>query len=245
MRNGEKIFWGSLFLLTAVAIIAGQLGYLDGFSFWSILVSLGVLGILLSGIHKRRWGTLLFSLAFLCIINARPLGIENLTPWPVLGAALFGAIGLNILFPLKKGKKSAVSVIGLSQNSSSQEETFLEEDGSEIVRCEVNFQSSVKYLHCQALRRASFESSFGSLTIYFTDARLYEGRAEVKVDVSFGSMELYVPANWLVVDNVSSSFSHASQDGIPRPGKEEGTDGVPVLSLTGDVSFGTLEIHYL
>ena len=52
MKSGKKIFWGSLFLLAAVAIIAGQLGYLKGFSFWSVLVSLGVLGVLLDGIRK-------------------------------------------------------------------------------------------------------------------------------------------------------------------------------------------------
>ena len=242
MKSGKKIFWGSLFLLAAVAIIAGQLGYLKGFSFWSVLVSLGVLGVLLDGIRKRNWGTILFSLAFLCIINARPLGLERLTPWPVLGAALLGTIGLNLLFPSRKWRKSGINVIGLPQNSSSENyEESVEEDGSESVRCEVCFQSSVRYLHCQALRCARLESSFGSLSVYFTDTRLYEGRAEVKVDVSFGSMELYIPAGWRVVSSVSSSVGHDSEDGTPMKAEEDG----PVLSISGDVSFGSLEIHYL
>lgn len=40
-----------------------------------------------------------FSVAFLAIVNSRLLGIEKLVPWPVLGAALLGTIGLNMLFP--------------------------------------------------------------------------------------------------------------------------------------------------
>ena len=63
----------------------------------------------------------------------------------------------------------------------------------------------------------------------------------MKVDVSFGSMELYIPAGWRVVSSVSSSFGHDSEDGTPMKAEEDG----PVLSISGDVSFGSLEIHYL
>ena len=42
---------------------------------------------------------MLFSLAFLIIVNDELLGLEAITPWPVLGAALLGSLGLNLLFP--------------------------------------------------------------------------------------------------------------------------------------------------
>lgn len=38
-------------------------------------------------------------LAFLIIVNDKVLGMEAITPWPVLGAAVLGSIGLKFLFP--------------------------------------------------------------------------------------------------------------------------------------------------
>ena len=98
----KNVFWGVLFLLGACAVIAGRLGFLDGIGFWSILFSLVLAAVLIRGIVRRSWGMILFSVAFLCIVNDRLLGIEKLTPWPVLGAALLGTIGLNLLFPDRK-----------------------------------------------------------------------------------------------------------------------------------------------
>ena len=104
MRDRKNVFWGILFLLGACAVIAGQLGFLEGIGFWSILFSLVLAAVLIRGIIRRSWGMILFSIAFLCIINDRLLGIEKLTPWPVLGAALLGTIGLNLLFPRRNWK---------------------------------------------------------------------------------------------------------------------------------------------
>ena len=240
MKNGKKFFWGILFLLAAAAIIAGQLGYLKGFGFWSVLLSLGILGLLIDGIRKRSWGQILFSLAFLCIVNAGALGLERIAPWPVLGAAFLGTIGLNLLIPGKKSWLRHANAARISDNSGAEEyEISQEEGGSENVRCEVSFHSIVKYLHCPALRRASLECSFGSLSLYFSDVELFEGRAHADVDVSFGSMELYVPANWRVINNVSSSFGHSALDESPlKPDAD-----APVLTVSGDVSFSSLEIH--
>ena len=53
---------------------------------------------LVKSLRKLEWTGILFSLAFLAIIYADMLHIEHLTPWPVLGAALLGSIGLNMIF---------------------------------------------------------------------------------------------------------------------------------------------------
>ena len=100
MKNGKKIFWGVLFLLGAVALIVGQMGYLGDLNFWSVLITIGLIGFLLEGVADRNFGMILFALAFLAITNDKLLGIEELTPWPVLGAALLGTIGLDILLGL-------------------------------------------------------------------------------------------------------------------------------------------------
>ena len=254
MRDRKNVFWGILFLLGACAVIAGQLGFLEGIGFWSILFSLVLAAVLIRGLVRRSWGMILFSIAFLCIVNDRLLGIEKLTPWPILGAAFLGTIGLNLLFPGRSWKhmnrhriimKNSSPVSGDAEGSASEDaedsayETRIGDDGAESIRCEVNFHSCVKYLQSSALQHVHLENSFGSLVIYFTDCALWQRRGAVDVEVSFGTAELYVPASWHVVCNVSSSFGSVNEHGRPALSSEE------VLTITGDVSFGSLEIHYI
>ncbi len=262
MRNRKNVFWGILFLLGACAVIAGGLGFLEGLGFWSILFSLALAAVLIRGIVRRSWGMILFSAAFLCIVNGRLLGIEALTPWPVLGAALLGTIGLNILFPRHEWKNHGWHRIGMkkecsrwaedddfqsaeddgSQSKGADDfiyETHIDEDGSESVRCEGSFHSCVKYLQSSALKYVHLENSFGSLAIYLTDSLLWQHQGTVYVDVSFGTTELYIPSSWHVLCNASSSFGGINEHGRPAQTSED------VLTITGDVSFGALEIHYI
>ena len=98
-RKTRNIFWGILFLLGALALLLGKLGYLNGMGFWSVFISVILAGCLINGILRRSFGGILFSLAMLIIINDELLHMEAITPWPVLGAALLGTIGLHFLFP--------------------------------------------------------------------------------------------------------------------------------------------------
>lgn len=79
-RQHKKIFWGILFLLGAAALLIGGLGHLEGFSFWTILFSIALLGCLVDGILDRSFGQILFSLAIFIIINDDFLHLEAITP---------------------------------------------------------------------------------------------------------------------------------------------------------------------
>ena len=98
MRKGKNIFWGLLFVLGAVFILVNRLGYFEGISIVTVIFTIIIAGALIDSIFHRSFGGILFSLAFLCILYDELLGIENLTPWPVLAAALCGTIGLNMIF---------------------------------------------------------------------------------------------------------------------------------------------------
>ena len=144
----------------------------------------------------------------------------------------------KLIFQASVGARSK-SVYHVKQGTPAKYETQVEEDGGESVRCEVNFHSTVKYLSSTALEYARMENSFGSLTVYFTDCILWQHQADVKVDISFAAAELYIPSSWHVICNVFSSFGSINEHGSSSPASEE------VLTITGDVSFGSLEIHYI
>lgn len=237
-KQYKKIFWGVLFLLGAIALLLGRLGYLEGLNFWSVFFSIVLLGLLTDGILGRSFGQILFSLACLIILNDELLHLEMITPWPVLGAALLGTIGLNILFP-KRWKYKNHPVPPYPQNGcrpGKKEEEIL---SGEEIRYETSFGYAVKYVVGSNISRIFLESSFGNLEVYFTDASLKDNTAHARVECSFGNLELYVPADWNVVINVGQAFGRVEESGYGNP------SGVNTLYLEGEVSFGHVEVHHI
>lgn len=192
----------------------------------------------INGLIKLSPGNMLFPLAFMAILFDETLDIEHLTPWPVLFAALFGTIGINMIFGGRRKKN--VEINGkkyqwdgrknIVEESSQSDETF---------DCEVAFGASVKYVNSQNLRAARIETSFGNSTIYFDHARLMNAQATVNVETSFGKTTLYVPKEWNVSVNVSKAFGGATEQGKCTP------NGENTLIIMGEVSFGSLEVIYI
>lgn len=240
MKQGRKIFWGLMFVLGGVALIVSKMGFLEGLNFWSIVFTVALLGVLVDAIFHRNWGVSLFSLAFLVIVNDKLLGLESITPWPVLGAALLGTIGLRILLP---GKWSIVR----SHKGNNKEWSFQMgsdgEDGEilsgEYISIDNSFGESVKYLGGNEISQVKLENAFGCLRVYFDNVILKDGRANVYVDSSFGSVILYIPAEWKVNTKLDIAFGNATE---PRPGIATSDN---VLEIHGDVSFGDLKIEYI
>ena len=223
-------------MLAAVAVLMGRFGYLKGVGFWSILFSACLISILIRGIYRLKIGTILFSLAFLIIVNDELLHLEAITPWPVLGAALLGTIGLKLLFP-RLGRRR---VIGHVARIEGGDGPLLWEEGrdGEDVSYENAFGDSVKYL-AGVVSHVDVDNAFGSMQIYFTDAVLCRGEASINVDSAFGSVVLYVPLTWRVEMNTGNIFSSARESGRNAP------DGTNVLHVGGDVAFGSIEVVYV
>lgn len=239
VKPKKNIFWGLLLLVGAVALLVNKLGDLDfilgGLGVWQILLTVFLVSCLVSGIVKRSFGQVLFSVAFLVIVNDEVLHLQAITPWPVLGAALLGTVGLRLLFPkVKRGCGVRVNVNGRELESPLVEEY---RDG-EKVSYENCFGEAVKYISGE-IGRVKMENSFGSLQVYFTDALLKEGSARVFLENSFGSMVLYVPADWRVQVSVNSAFGGVEERGCCN------LEGENALYVEGEVSFGRLLIQYI
>lgn len=253
MRRDNKVFLGIVFLVLSVFIIAGAMGVfdkLDGIfgkiGFWTIMFT-PVFGVwLVKSLMRLAWGGILFSLAFLAILYDELLGIENLTPWPVLFAAFFGTLGLSIIFG-KRGRwnrrrwnhiQIGDRVIDIEGRLLTDEIKDISED-EKRVQCEIVFSSVTKYISSRALKEVAIENAFGSVTIYFDGAILDNGEAYVNVENAFGFVALYIPKEWRVLDNMDRVFG-----GIRTFGKCA-TQSVNVLHINGDIAFGSVEIHYI
>lgn len=234
----RNVTWGIFFIIMAVFIILGGLDLFGDFNVWTA-IGTGFCAIwFINGLVKFSFGNMLFPLAFLAILFDEALGIEDMTPFPVLFAALFGTIGLNMIFGSRK--KHKVEVNGTCYNWDDYNKVVQETTISdERFDCEVAFGSSVKYVNSMNLKVANIETSFGSSTIYFDNAKLCDGKATINVETSFGKTILYVPKEWAVHVNVSKAFA-----GVTEKGKCQPNSNISLM-IVGEVSFGNMEIIYV
>lgn len=240
MKLGKNIFWGVLFLASAVFILLGSAGCFGDISLWTIFFSGLFIAWFIKSVMDLSWGGMLFSLAFEAILFDEALGITHMTPFPVLLAALFGTIGLNMIFKKKNvsGNMNGGTANGdTTGTSKSMVDVELEED--ELFKCEVNFGSSVKYVNSKFLKLAHIENSFGSLMVYFDNAELGAERVEAEISNAFGKLSLFVPREWDTRVELTKSFGNVSE--IGRPTGESGK----LFVIKGDASFGQVEITYI
>lgn len=234
MKRKKGIFWGVVLLLLAVYIIVGSLGYFGDLGFWTILFSVALGAWFFESLFKLRWGGILFSLAFLAILYDERLSIEALTPWPVLFAALFGSIGLSLIF-----RKSGSRYRWGFRTHEGTSETIGDNPDSPHFHCEKSFGSAVRYVKSRSLEKVTLENAFGSLVVYLDQAGLADGHVSISAENSFGTLELYVPKEWKVRLQTVESFGHVEEFGTSNP------DGAEQAVIVAETSFGCIEIHYV
>ncbi len=237
--SGGRGFWGALLILGGVAWIADQLGYLsfEGFSFWGVVWTVFFAAALIDGIAKLKVGRILFSVAFLIIVNDELLGLEAITPWPVLGAALLITIGIKMIFPRLGHRSSFVTVNGVPYK---KDERISEEsrDGNRISYGNA-FGECVKYVSGE-IEAVTIENAFGSTQVYFTDAQPVEGKLRINAENAFGSVTLYIPDTWKVMIG--------TRECVFGSVKEKGrcaADGSNQVVVDAETAFGGIEIRYI
>ena len=233
----ERIFWGIFFILGAVFIIAGKLGFMQNVGIWSLILTVFLAAVLIKSILKIKFMGIFLSLALLAIVYAEPLQIQAITPWPVLGAGVLLGIGCTLIFPKKHGKKWK-DRIKVEYNGDGEERVINETDGSDC-SCSAHFGSSIKYINSDEFVSAYLEANFGEIKAYFDNAIMKGTEASVNIDNNFAGMELYVPKTWRVVNKLDSAFGGVDEKGHSAP------DGVHTLYLHGDNNFGGITIIYI
>ena len=220
-KNSGKILWGLLFLVGAVYLIASKVWSLPRISVFNVILGVFCVWIMIEGIRH-------------VILFSAPLGLSAFTPWPVLGAALLGSIGLSMIFKPKKHRTwSEGHMYGNMAGSNS------EQCNGENLNFDNTFGESIKYINTDNLCTVSVDNSFGSTSVYFDNAIIQGESASVYIDNSFGEISLYVPRAWNVDVNVEKAFGS-----VNMRGRMEGTSTHRLL-VSGETNFGTLTIVFI
>ena len=197
-------------------------------SFWMLawVVLLAILSLSSFLKHHFGWG-FIYGVLALFSLNGQFhfLTVSNSV---VILSSILAVIGLNILFNSSSKTKNR---FGLGSTGSDANN-----GGNDI---DVTFSTVIRYLNDQHFTRGSADVSMGEASVYFDNCRIEGPSAQFVVDVSLGSLSLYVPSDWRVHLNVDNSLSAIQHQ--ENPSALTSKD----FYITGDVSLGNLEIIYV
>lgn len=229
----RNVFWGMLLILSAVLIILNQFGFFAGISVFDIVLTVIMVGIIIVSIRSINFWGILFPLAIILITYAEELKISHFTPWPVLLTAFLISLGLSMVF-----NRHSTFVFSYNKSNSFENTVVNEQDGNTIF-CSTCFGECIKYVNTENFERANIKCSFGDVKVYFDNAKIPSGRADIYLDVSFGDVDLYIPKTWNVVNEVNAFF------GDMDTRNNYVTPDSPVVTIRGNINFGDTSVIFI
>ncbi len=221
-NNFNQIFWGLVIIVVGVLFLAQNLGFIQDYSFWRYLPGLLIiLGLYQLYVNRlRAWvGPLLIILVGTFLL----LATLDIISWGTFGSMIWPTIlilvGLSII--LNRGG-STTNFQATSGNQINVFSTFSEQ------KRKVNGD----------FKNGEASAIFGSSKLDLVEASVQQPPAYIQTTTMFGSVEIFVPAEWDVQVNTVAFFGEGSDKRRnASPGKE-----TPDLIVTGTVFFGAVEI---
>lgn len=255
-KRGASVFWGTLFIAAAVLWIISELGYLPGVEFENIIFSVLWGALIVKGLANKESFSVFMGLAFLAIVWDKELGIEEITPWPVIGAAILLTIGCSLIF---KGIRRKKWEKNFSYDFRNEEKYWRKEnkfdktwkenaeygtdkahqshtDGEHVYHMN-RFSGAEKYIDSQNLKSVEIINKAGGMEVYLDKAKAAGDKVHMRIECYAGGMEIYIPRNWRVINNVNC-FAGA----VDGPSEMDEAVNDVTLILSGTVKAAGVEI---
>lgn len=238
--KSRNIFWGLFLVMSAALIIASQLTTFGTISTVSILATVFLAAIIISSLVRMEFFGIFVPMAFMYMIYDAPLDLPFIRPVILVASGVLVSIGCSLLFRRRHKKTICAGSCGNGSGNYNYTKTNESiDDNNPFVK--VSMGASSKYLHADALQGGQFSVSLGELEVYFDQVRLNPAGAQVYVDCNLGSLKLYIPRHWNVVDKIGATLGEVKND--RRQAQPVLTE--PPLTITGNVKLGSLEITYI
>lgn len=250
-RRAKRITWGILLVIVAVLIIANQMGYtfmFAGLGWLSLLLLAGCVFTFISGIISWEPWSVLFAVAVGYYILSNPLSLPHISLWMLLLAAVIASCGISMIFGKKH--KARIEVNLGDEYFNNEEWTYVKKgkmedkvfsggtstSNDDYISGDLVFSGVTRYIESQQFRGGVYDLVFSHASFYFDHASLFEGKAVLKNDLVFSSLDLYIPKHWNVSDLTDRVFS--GNDCASATGAEN-----PTLTITGDCVWSSIRIH--
>ena len=242
----KYVLFGLFFIIVGASIIckaAGVIPELNDIAMLRILLALMVVPVFVEGIVHVIFSCIYFPVAIWLIIFDKQLGIEALTPWPVLGAALFLSLGCSLLVPrnvkwIKKQWNGSDPLMDRYEGGENWTDENMA-DGMSDLKMNTRFAGSSKYINSEDFRNCEISCSFGGTKVYFDKAVIQGNSATIKLNAEFSGVELYIPKEWTV-----KNLLRCKMGGVEEKGERTAAKSGKFVVLTGDTSFSGVTVIY-
>ncbi|MEZ5016639.1 MAG: DUF5668 domain-containing protein [Flavipsychrobacter sp.] len=230
-KEGDKRWFGFAVLLVGAVILLRKLELLN-FNireFWPIiLIAVG----LLIGIKNKFRNNAPYILIAIGVFKLIPeftiLGVSSATLALPAGLML---IGIYIIFkPQSKKKGGCYKDIEANTND------------SDLVNVDVTFGGRKEIVTSKTFKGGDVNITFGGAEINLLQADNIDGAPMVlNTKVAFGGVELIIPSDWDVKNNIDPSFGSLEDHRSMYTGSAS-TEDKKTLVLNGSCTFGSIEI---
>ena len=240
----KYILFGLFFIIVGACIIgkaAGVLPEIDNIAMLQILLALLLVPVFVEGFVHLIFSCIFFPVAIWIIIFDKQLGLEWMTPWPVLGAAVFLSLGCSLLVPRNiKWMKRQWNGDTLMDRYENQEHWTDEEmpENSDL-KMNTRFAGSSRYINSEDFRSCDITCSFGGTKVYFDKAVIQGKSANIRLKAEFSGVELYIPKDWTV-----KNMLRCKMGGLEEKGDKGADKSGKFVVLTGETNFSGVTIYY-
>lgn len=264
-KRAGNIFWGVLIIAATILWMLSELGYLCNIKTSHIVFSILWGAWLIKGITQRKTFVIFMSTAFLAIVWDKELGIEAITPWPVIVAAILLTIGFSFIFKGSKRKEWEHKYsYNFNKHDNNYQKKFSESNGNlendnnttngtntkygtshphenhadgEHVYHMNRFSGAEKYIDSQNLKSVEIINKAGGMEVYLDNAKAAGDKVYMRIECIAGGMEIYIPRNWKVENNIDCFVG-----GVEEPlGVDMAVNDVTLI-ISGTVRAGGVEI---
>jgi hypothetical protein len=239
-----RVFWGLILLVAAVAVT------LSAFNIWDfpslgelnigwVVLSIFLAAVTISSIPKLNWFGIFLPVAGIATIVTTQTDYLNLNGEQIGAAwviAVLISLGFSVLFRRKQEK-------WFFKRGSCKNEGFAEvidEDDDAEVGVNADFGSVIKRINSDNFKKAVINCSFSGVKVYFDNTKLGKnGKAEIVINASTSGIELYIPKEWTIINNLKPSLSGVEEKNSPKPDEKK------VVTLSGNVRLSGIEIIYV
>lgn len=244
----SRIFWGVGLIAAAVFLVIDQLHLLPfTIGFWAIFWTVVfVTSLITSVINKNLYGAI-FSIAFLVIVYAKPLHISALSPWTILLVAILVSAGISLIFRnsfkptiIINGKKVNANWSDLINKNFKADNVITDNSfgvDSDNVVISGKMTEASRYIHSQNLKTVTIDSSMGDVSVYLDDAKAAGDEVIMNVNTSMCDVNVYIPSDWQVENNMQNSLSNVDIDHSKGTGTK--------LILQGRNTMGDLTVKHV
>ena len=241
MIKKHNLLPGLTLITIAIVMMGSAMGLIPDIP-WFRLFGAVVLGSwTFKALMDRDFFGTFFSASLIAWLFEKEFMIEHLTPFPLVVAAAFLGIGLNMLI----GKRKKVISFEYSDEKGHWREGSIEDarkeewqDGRTVILSNV-FNSTSKYVNATSFSSANLENTFGSANVYFNNANVYNGEGTIELENNFGRMNIYLPGKWRATISQESAFGHVSIHGEPNRDMD-----APHVVIKAESNFGELNIFF-